>query len=80
MISCQISYYPLRQTELSAGVDEVLEIIRASGLEVDVGKMSTVVSGETPAVYRLLEELTNAMAAKGREFVLSMTVSTSCPL
>lgn len=80
MISCQISYYPLRQTELNAGVHEVLEVIQASGLETDVGKMSTVVSGETAAVYRLLQELTEAMAAKGREFVLSMTVSTSCPL
>jgi uncharacterized protein YqgV (UPF0045/DUF77 family) len=80
MISCQISYYPLRQTELNAGVHEVLDIIQDSGLSVDVGKMSTVVSGETAAVYRLLQKLTEAMAAKGREFVLSITVSTSCPL
>lgn len=80
MISCQISYYPLRQTELDAGVQEALELIEDSGLQVETGKMSTVVSGETAAVYGLLHRLTDAMASKGREFILSITISTSCPL
>lgn len=80
MIACQIAYYPLGKTEVVSGVREALDIIQGSGLEVQIGPMSTVVSGEASAVYGMLEELTKTMEERGREFVLSVTVSTSCPL
>ncbi len=78
MITCQIGLYPLRSEEITGVVDEAMKIINSYDLEVEIGTMSTVVAGDTGTVYKMLNELTQEMQSRGREFVLTITVSTSC--
>ena len=77
-LTCQIGYYPLRAQELDPQVEEVLEIIRSYEVEVKVTEMAALVRGEAKVIYPMLRQLTEAMQSKGNEFILNITVSTSC--
>lgn len=78
MISAQISYYPLKSEDINEEVDEVLSIIQTYDLGVKTNEMSTIVAGETAKVYQMLQEITESMQSKEQEFVMNVTLSTSC--
>ncbi len=77
-VSAQISIYPLRQERLRPAVSAVREALKARGLSPDVGAMSTVVTGDSAAVFSAIQEAFEAAAAKG-DTVVTVTVSNACP-
>ena len=78
MIAAQISYYPLNSGNINEEVDEVLSIIQTYDLGVKTNEMSTIVAGETAKVYQMLQEITESMQSRDQEFVMNVTLSTSC--
>jgi len=78
MIAAQISYYPLNSGNINEEVDEVLSIIQTYDLGVKTNDMSTIVAGETAKVYQMLQEITESMQSRDQEFVMNVTLSTSC--
>ncbi len=78
MIACQISFYPLKSENIVTGVDEVLKIIHSFDLEVQTNEMSTIVAGDAGSVYKMLSEITDTMQQKEMEFVMNITITTSC--
>ena len=79
MISCQFSLYPLGVADLSPAIDAAIEVMKALGLEVNVGSMSTVVTGDAGLVFEGLKQAFDVVAKEGH-VVMTVTVSNACPL
>lgn len=78
-ISAQVSIYPLGQDSLSPAIDVAIRILRQHGLSVEVGPMSTLVSGEDDALFTALHAAFREVATEGGVAMVS-TFSNSCPL
>jgi uncharacterized protein YqgV (UPF0045/DUF77 family) len=78
-ISAQVSIYPLRQERLSPAIQAVTTSLAGHGLQVQVGPMSTHVTGAAEMVFAALEEAFVRAAATG-QVVMTITVSNACPL
>ncbi|WP_158408940.1 YkoF family thiamine/hydroxymethylpyrimidine-binding protein [Peptoclostridium acidaminophilum] len=59
--SCQISFTPIGSVEYLSEIRQVLDIIKDSGLEYDVGTISTVVIGGKDRVFKLISDIYEAM-------------------
>lgn len=75
----QIALYALRQPSLSSMIEASLLIFREHGLDVQPGPMSTLVSGDSQAVFRALQHAFEA-AAKQAETIMMATLSNACPV
>lgn len=79
MIACQMSLYPLGVDEVDRLVASALESLgEVQGLTVEVGSMSTVVTGPDDLVWRAVRLLFDTAAADGRRIVLTTTFSNEC--
>jgi uncharacterized protein YqgV (UPF0045/DUF77 family) len=78
MVSAQVAIYPLRQERLTPAVAAVRDALMAAGLEPAVGPMSTIVTGEAPAVFGALANAFVRAGALGH-VVMVVTVSNACP-
>jgi tRNA-Thr(GGU) m(6)t(6)A37 methyltransferase TsaA len=78
-LTAQIALYALRQPSLSSVIDASLRIFRDHGLEVQPGPMSTLISGNSPAVFQALQGAFEAAAAQA-ETVMVATLSNACPV
>jgi uncharacterized protein YqgV (UPF0045/DUF77 family) len=79
IVSAQVAIYPLRQDRLTPAVTAVSAALQAAGLRPEVGPMSTLVTGESIAVFRALEDAFARAAALGH-VVMTVTVSNACPV
>jgi uncharacterized protein YqgV (UPF0045/DUF77 family) len=79
MIACQFSLYPLGVESLGPLIDKALAALRARGLDVQTGPMSTMVTGETAAVFEGLQRAFEAAGGEGH-VVMTITVSNACPV
>jgi uncharacterized protein YqgV (UPF0045/DUF77 family) len=78
-ITAQVSLYPLRQETLSPAIDEALEILREHALHVEVGAMSSLITGDDAAIFAALQEAFRRVAAQGH-VVMVATFSNACPV
>jgi uncharacterized protein YqgV (UPF0045/DUF77 family) len=78
-VSAQISVYPLRQEHLGPAIDAVRTALEGRGIEVEVGPMSTLATGETEDLFDALREAFARAAATG-PVALVLTVSNACPV
>jgi len=78
-ISVQVSLYPLRQLHLGPAISKALDVFRARGLQVTSGTMSTVIVGETEAVFDALKSAFQAAAVLG-DVVMAASISNCCPV
>jgi uncharacterized protein YqgV (UPF0045/DUF77 family) len=79
MISCQFSLYPLGVEDLSPAIDAAVAEMRALGLDLEVGSMSTQVTGDAGLVFEGLKRAFDVAAREGH-MVMTVTVSNACPL
>jgi len=79
IVSAQVAIYPLRQDRLTPALTAVSAALQAAGLRPEVGPMSTLVTGETIAVFRALEDAFARASALGH-VVMTVTVSNACPV
>ena len=79
MIQAEISLYPLGGMRLSTRIKRFVASLERSGLTVEVGRMSTIISGESATVFRALQNAFESDAACGGT-VMTVKVSNACPL
>jgi uncharacterized protein YqgV (UPF0045/DUF77 family) len=79
IVSAQVAIYPLRQERLTPAIAAVSRALEAAGLRPQVGAMSTMVTGESAAVFRALEAAFAEAGAIGH-VVMTVTVSNACPV
>lgn len=78
VISAQVSLYPLRVKTLTPFINKAIEIFENYGLDIFPGSMSTIVSGNSNAVWQALRAVfTNC--AQETDLVMPITVSNACP-
>ena len=78
-IQAELSLYPLKTKELDSSIEAFLRALARKGISVDPGPMSTVVSGESRAVFRGISKGFEKLV-KRDEIVLIAKVSNACPL
>lgn len=78
-VAAQVSIYPLRQQRFSPAIGKALDIFRAKGLNVEMGAMSSIISGEDEPLFTALKEVYQTLADKG-ELVMMVTLSNACPV
>jgi uncharacterized protein YqgV (UPF0045/DUF77 family) len=78
-VAAQVSIYPLRQQHFTPAIGKALDIFRVHGLNVEMGAMSTIVSGEDEPMFAALKEVYQGLAEKG-ELVMIVTFSNACPV
>ena len=78
-LSCQVSFYPLGQADYLDPINRVLALMEGSGLEYDIGPMSTRLTGESGALFGLLRRISEELyPACG--YVMTVTLSNVCGL
>ena len=78
-ISAQVSLYPLRQERLSPAIEEAWKILEKNQLNVEKGRMSTIVDGEVDQIFAAVKEAFLRSAEKG-EVSMMVTFSNACPI
>lgn len=73
----EIAFTPIVSKNYLADVDQVLEIIKASGLEYKVGDLTTFVRGANGKIFRLVEEIYQAMDQQ-TQFSMDIKISNIC--
>lgn len=78
IVSCQIAYFPVGSREYSNEIKKVLNLIEGSGLDYDVGDMSTVVKGEPRKVFNLIDSIHRQMTLKNCNYTMNIVISNIC--
>lgn len=79
VIGAQVSLYPLLQSELLPGIQDIWEALEEAGLRQEPGPLSTVVYGEDAAVLEALRA-GFARATQRGPAVMVITLTNACPL
>ena len=77
-VQAQISLYPLRRPGLAEPIGRFVELLRQEGLDVEVGPMSTEVTGDSKVLFARLAEAFEDATRHG-DVVLLLKVSNTCP-
>ena len=77
-IQAELSLYPLKELHISTHLNDFLDTIKSAGLVVNIGPMSTIISGESELVFQALSDAFGKTAEKCK-VVLSVKFSNACP-
>ncbi|NLT73966.1 MAG: hypothetical protein GXX94_07190 [Chloroflexi bacterium] len=78
-VSAQIGLYPLGRRDLDRPVEAFLDALTESGLDHQIGPMSTLVWGGEEAVFAAIREGYRRATALGPA-VMQITLSDACPV
>ena len=77
-IQAEVSLYPLRTAAVGPVVEDFITCLRRTGLQVDVGPMSTRITGKCTQLFAALGASFAAVAGD-YQLVLIAEVSNTCP-
>ena len=78
IVSCQIAYYPIGSVEYDDEVKTVLQLIEESGLDCNIGQMSTTIKGPGDKVMDLIALINKEMSLKGFKYTMNILLSNIC--
>ena len=74
----QLSVYPLRQPHLRPAIEAALQAAAGEGVDITVGRLSTLVHGDEPAVFAALRAAFRAAGSSGSS-VMVATLANGAP-
>ena len=77
-IQAEVCLYPLRISNLSKPIEEFLNSLKHSGLEIVSGSMSTHITGDSDTVFRAIKSAFTSVIDE-YEVVMSVKMSNACP-
>jgi uncharacterized protein YqgV (UPF0045/DUF77 family) len=77
-VRAEISLYPLKTAELSSPIDEFCRILQSQGLEVQIGPMSSSISGECKDLFKTIQKAFEKLAGE-YQIVITAKISNACP-
>jgi uncharacterized protein YqgV (UPF0045/DUF77 family) len=77
-VQAEISLYPLRQNDLTKPIQRFVEGLKSNKLKVELGPMSTLVTGDSQVVFEKLQKAFQRLAQK-YEIVMTAKISNACP-
>lgn len=78
VVHLQLSVYPLRQPHLRPAIEAALRAAAGEGVDVAAGRLSTIVSGDEPAVFAALRAAFRAAGSSGST-VMVATLANGAP-
>ena len=78
-LEAETSLYPLGDADLSHPVEDFVQVLRAEGCTVEVGPMSSIVTGESSQVFRALGAAYEKAAKQGG-CLLIIKACNVCPI
>ncbi|MGB2862148.1 MAG: YkoF family thiamine/hydroxymethylpyrimidine-binding protein [Sedimentisphaerales bacterium] len=77
-VQAEISLYPLRCSNLTEPIRQFVELLETDKLKVEIGPMSTLVTGDRQVVF---ENLNKAFERLAEEYkvVMIAKISNACP-
>lgn len=64
-VQAEISFYPLKAQDVTREILAFVEALRAPGVEVELGPLSTLVRGESTAVFEAVKAAYHTRAHTG---------------
>ena len=77
-VHLQLSVYPLRQPHLRPAIEAALTAAAGEGVDITVGRLSTLVRGDEPAVFAALRAAFRAAGSSGST-VMVATLASGAP-
>ena len=77
-MNLQLSVYPLRQPHLRPAIEAALKAAAGEGVEIAVGRLSTFVRGDEPAVFAALRAAFRTAGSSGST-VMVATLANGAP-
>jgi len=77
-VQAEVSLYPLRQNDLTKPIQQFVQALESDKLKVEIGSMSSVISGEESIVFQGLQKAFRQVA-QNYEIVLTAKISNACP-
>jgi uncharacterized protein YqgV (UPF0045/DUF77 family) len=77
-VQAEVSLYPLRQNDLTKPIQQFVQALENNKLNVEIGPMSSVISGEESTVFQGLQKAFGQVA-QHYEIVLTAKISNACP-
>jgi len=78
-VEAEVSLYPLTEVNLEHPVHDFAHVLETHGCTVEVGPMSSIVKGESPAVFEALR-IGYEKAAQKSGCLLIIKACNVCPL
>ena len=78
IVSCQLSFIPIGNEEYLDKIDEVLNLIKETGLEYNIGILSTTVRGDSKIVLDLIADINKSMSIAGCSYTMNIILSNTC--
>jgi len=76
-LQAEVSLYPLRTKGLSSPINAFYTSMARTGVTLDPGRMSTLVSGDSAQVFAAIQRAFSEVAEK-QQLVLVVKVSNAC--
>ena len=77
-VQAEISLYPLRCSDLTEPIRQFVELLETDKLKVEIGPMSTLVTGDSQVVFENLKKAFERLAEEYK-VVMSVKFSNTCP-
>ena len=77
-VQAEISLYPLRCSDLTEPIRQFVKLLETDKLKVEIGPMSTLVTGDSQAVFENLKKAFERLAEKYK-VVMTAKISNACP-
>jgi len=77
-VQAEISLYPLHCSDLTEPIRQFVELLEDNKLKVEVGPMSTLVTGDSHVVFENLKEALGRLAEEYK-VVMTVKISNACP-
>jgi len=77
-VQAEISLYPLHCSDLTEPIRQFVELLEDNKLKVEVGPMSTLVTGDSQVVFENLKEALGRLAEEYK-VVMTVKISNACP-
>ena len=77
-VQVEISLYPLHCSDLTEPIQQFAELLKANDLKVEIGPMSTFISGDSQVVFENLKRAFETLAVE-YQVVMTAKISNACP-
>lgn len=78
IVSCQIAYFPIDSKKYLDEIKEILNLIKDSGLDYEIGAMSTVIKGEADRMFDLIKSIHKRASFKNYGYTMNIVFSNIC--
>jgi uncharacterized protein YqgV (UPF0045/DUF77 family) len=75
--SCEIAFMPVMSDNYLDDINKVLDIIKAYGLEYNIGILSTTIRGNKEKIFQLIKEIYDTMD-EITTFTIDIKISNIC--